>query len=93
MKKAEVDDSKEHINEDSIQNTESYSIAGIIYHIIFTYIIIVRSKFISILCTYIYTLIAKSNLYVGYDCKYLILIDYRIQYYFNRFFLLYNLGT
>ena len=34
-KVSQVDDSKEHINEDSIQNTESYSIAGIIifYHI------------------------------------------------------------
>ena len=34
-KVSEVDDSKEHINEDSIQNTESYSIAGIIMFLLY----------------------------------------------------------
>ena len=34
-KVSEVDDSKEHINEDSIQNTESYSIAGILMFLLY----------------------------------------------------------
>ena len=34
-KVSEADDSKEHINEDSIQNTESYSIAGILMFLLY----------------------------------------------------------